>query len=148
MSKPSLLERLRGKAERAKLEARAGYRELVEAIADGRDFGEATAERILQECGYTIDDAAQDAAILQERRRLRAIVDADEETATERKEATAALEALKREKSAELERITADFNERMTAAQATLGALQRKHHEAETAREKLRSTVPPWLVEK
>lgn len=147
----SLIERLKGKAEKAKADAKLGYREMVEAVAGGRDFDEDRAETILRETGRTVRDVERDADRFKHRRELRADVDAMDAARDENAKLQADEQDLRQRKAAALaeatKRIDAEFDPKLAKVTARRSELARIAERGERALAGLTRSAPSHLTE-
>jgi len=85
MSLMTLIQKIAGKQRERQFERHAAYRELVHAVAAGREPDADVVADVLRDTGKTLDDLQADVLLLERRREMRQKMDALPKLAAERK---------------------------------------------------------------
>lgn len=141
----ALVERIDAADRQDKFDATRNYRDLVERVADGRDFAEHAGQAVdaLRDAKKTTEDLRADVETMRQRKEWAAQVAAGKAAEGEKAEAWAEVVRLKAEAKETLERLTKEFHDRIRAAegrhQESLFAIE----QAYTARRQLLGSAPP-----
>lgn len=108
---PTLIERLRGKAQKQVLDAEAEYREIVKALANGKDYDDDRTDEVLRLTDRTVDHLERNVRTLRERIEARKVWDRWAKSAKQEFEKTQADDKrLREEKAKALADATAKIN--------------------------------------
>ncbi len=141
MSAASVLDRVDAEARTQRHRSEQSYLLLVDSLADGEDIEPAVVLEATQEAGRTPDRLRADVTRLVERRRLAALVETQPTVEAERNKAQAQVEALMRERDAQVAKFNAKIAQASGVAEAAI--IQLRH--IKSARQQLISGAPPEL---